>query len=90
MLRKLKPLVPVITLVITAISANKAAADPIVLTFSGPQNMERPLNYYNGGFGSLGSGPGPAFGISFSQNVTVISVGSKPSLTPNTANRVKP
>ena len=29
-------------------------------------NIERPANFFNGGLGSLGSGPGPNFGITFS------------------------
>ncbi len=28
-------------------------------------HFERPANFYNGGFGSLGSGPGPDYGITF-------------------------
>ena len=35
------------------------------LTFNGFLNDETILTYYMGGFGSLGSGPGPAFGITF-------------------------
>ena len=35
------------------------------LTFDGFLNGEDILTYYTGGFGSLGSGPGPAFGITF-------------------------
>jgi hypothetical protein len=32
---------------------------------SGTPLMERPANFYNGGLGSLGSGPGPDYGITF-------------------------
>jgi len=35
------------------------------LNFDGFLNDETILTYYMGGFGSLGSGPGPAFGITF-------------------------
>ena len=35
------------------------------LSFDGILNNETILTYYMGGFGSLGSGPGPAFGITF-------------------------
>jgi hypothetical protein len=35
------------------------------LSFDGFLNDETILTYYMGGFGSLGSGPGPAFGITF-------------------------
>jgi hypothetical protein len=48
-------------------SSNRASADPI-LTFEGLQNFEQVANYYNGGTGSLGSGPGPAYWITFSSN----------------------
>ena len=49
------------------ICASPAMAGP-VLTFEGLQNFERVENYYNGGTGSLGSGPGPGYGITFSSN----------------------
>lgn len=35
------------------------------LTFEGLQNHEPVLNYYAGGLGGLGSGPGPNYGITF-------------------------
>jgi hypothetical protein len=48
------------------------AAD--VLTFEGLQDNEQILNYYNGGFGGNGSGPGPNFGITFgSDSLALIS-----------------
>jgi hypothetical protein len=37
-----------------------------VLTFEGLQNFEGVSSYYNGGDGSLGTGPGPNYGITFS------------------------
>jgi hypothetical protein len=39
-----------------------------ILTFEGLQKFEGVDNYYNGGNGSLGSGPGPAYGITFDSN----------------------
>jgi len=42
-----------------------AVPNPASLTFDGFLNDEAILTYYMGGFGSLGSGPGPAFGITF-------------------------
>ena len=56
-------------LMVTA-AANHARADTVVLTFdelNGGAN-EEPLNYYAGGFGSDGTGPGPNYGITFSSN----------------------
>jgi hypothetical protein len=45
-----------------------AFADPVTLTFTGLQDQEAILNYYNGGFGDAGSGPGPNYGIVFGSN----------------------
>jgi hypothetical protein len=39
-----------------------------VLDFEGLQNLESVGNFYNGGTGGNGSGPGPNFGIVFSSN----------------------
>lgn len=46
----------------------------ITLTFEGLQDNEQVLNYYNGGFGGNGSGPGPNYGITFgSDSLAIIS-----------------
>ena len=42
-----------------------AAKAAVVLNFQGLQSYEEVLNYYNGGFGSNGSGPGPNNGVVF-------------------------
>ena len=48
------------------IAATQAAmANVVTLTFEGLQDGEQILNYYNGGFGGSGSGPGPNYGITF-------------------------
>lgn len=39
-----------------------------LLTFEGLKSGEQVTNYYNGGNGSFGSGPGPADGVTFSTN----------------------
>lgn len=45
---------------------NHAKADTVVLTFEeGLQDFEEPRDFYNGGFGDMGSGPGPRYGITF-------------------------
>ena len=41
------------------------ASTALVLDFEGLGDLERILNFYDGGFGGFGSGPGPAYGISF-------------------------
>lgn len=63
---------------LTAAIAPYAAAGPIVLNFAGLNggtsgNREAVLNYYDGGFGSQGSGPGPNYGIVFGSDAIVCS-----------------
>ena len=41
------------------------ASTALVLDFEGLGNLERILDFYDGGYGGYGSGPGPAYGISF-------------------------
>lgn len=41
------------------------ASTSLVLDFEGLGNLERILDFYDGGFGGSGSGPGPDYGISF-------------------------
>lgn len=52
---------------ILVLCAGRAAATT-VLTFEGLKSFEQVGNYYNGGYGSLGSGPGPNYGVTFSAN----------------------
>ncbi|HUC11757.1 MAG TPA: PEP-CTERM sorting domain-containing protein [Stellaceae bacterium] len=54
------------TIAIGTVSVAEAAV--IDLTFEGLQNLEPIDNFYNGGLGGNGSGPGPNFGIIFSAN----------------------
>jgi len=55
-----------------AIAATQAHADTISLNFDSLQEDELVNDYYNGGYGSLGSGPGPNYGISF-ENALVLN-----------------
>jgi hypothetical protein len=48
--------------------ASQAKAGVDVLTFEGLQDNEAIGNYYNGGLGGNGSGPGPNYGITFGAN----------------------
>ena len=41
------------------------ASTTLVLDFEGIGNLEKILDFYEGGFGGFGSGPGPDYGISF-------------------------
>lgn len=58
-----------------ALAAGAAQAS-VSLNFAGLNGNaeESPLNYYAGGYGSLGSGPGPNYGITFSSNAIACSV----------------
>ncbi len=58
------------------LSSASAFADSVTLTFTGLQDLEPILNYYNGGAGGFGSMfSGPNYGISFSSDsLAVISV----------------
>ena len=54
------------------VMASAARAGTITLTFEGLQDTEPIDNYYNGGLGGFGSGPGPNYGITFSSNSLAI------------------
>ncbi|WP_206603136.1 PTPA-CTERM sorting domain-containing protein [Leptolyngbya ohadii] len=54
------------------LGASSAEAATIVLGFEGLQDLERVTNFYNGGLGSFGSGPGPNYGISFSSDALAL------------------
>jgi hypothetical protein len=63
-----------LVVVMFALSVSLATAGPIVLTFEGLQDNEPVANYYNGGTGGFGSGPGPNYGITFgSDSLAIIS-----------------
>jgi hypothetical protein len=65
---------PIPSLVIFIILGSLPARGiPFTLDFGGLQNNEQVLNFYNGGTGSLGSGPGPNFGITFSSSFGAVS-----------------
>ena len=46
--------------------AGKASAQQFTLNFDGLQNFEQVGQFYNGGLGGNGSGPGPDYGVTFS------------------------
>jgi hypothetical protein len=47
------------------------------LNFTGLKNLEFINNYYNGGTGSFGSGPGPNYGVTFTANAQAVVSASK-------------
>ena len=62
---KVRSVVLFLALALAVGFAVPASAATIVLTFEGLQNSEPILDFYNGGLGGMGSGPGPAYGIVF-------------------------
>src|SRR5258706_16298555 len=48
-----------------------------IVTFGGLKNLEFFDQFYNGGTGSLGSGPGPNFGLQFTAKAQTIVSASK-------------
>ena len=64
-----------LTAVLVALGSYSASANVITLTFEGLQDQEPINDYYNGGFGGMGSGPGPNYGITFTpDSLALISV----------------
>lgn len=61
-----------LALVAATATMSAAQAAPFVLTFEGLGNQESVGNFYNGGLGGNGSGPGPNFGVTFSPNSLAI------------------
>jgi hypothetical protein len=60
--------------IIPTLLAVPSCASTIVLTFEGLKTSEPIMNFYDGGWGGLGSGPGPNEGITFSaDSLAVIS-----------------
>jgi hypothetical protein len=68
----MKPLYGALTAVALCTMATAAQAAYVTIDFDGLKGpwsgspLEAPGDYYNGGTGSLGSGPGPDYGITFS------------------------
>ena len=70
-----KPKVSLLTIfaaLLLGLTQMKAEAAPIVLTFEGLGDQEPVENFYDGGLGGNGSGPGQDFDITFSSNALAI------------------
>jgi hypothetical protein len=76
---KLRPILFLFTLII--MGSLPAQAIPFTLDFGGLQNNEQVLSFYDGGTGSLGSGPGTNYGVSF--NPTFVAVFDVPPYGPD-------
>ena len=67
--------------------STRAEAQVRQLTFEGLQNNEVISTYYNGGTGSNGSGPGPSWGITFSNSALALCPTNEPGCTGNFGNQ---
>ncbi len=81
----------ILSAALSAMSDHAKAVDnsAVTLTFEGLKDQEAVLNFYAGGSGDSGSGPGPNYGVTFSSNAYTFinaSVGG----TGNTANEPSP
>ena len=47
-----------------------------LMTFEGLKEGEQVLNFYNGGLGSMGGGPGPKFGVAFTSTAVALTHGN--------------
>ena len=68
---------------VRVLGANDAAGNDVQLQFIGLQQSENVLAFYDAGFGSSGSGPGPNYGTNF-------SAGSRTYYTYNGSNEPNP
>ena len=71
---KLRRFLSLVLVSLLTVAATNALASNFVLTFNGLQNREEVLNYYDGGTGSLGSGPGTNYGITFTPSFIAVAV----------------
>lgn len=63
-------------LTIALVSATLGSATPFSsLTFNELRLGEEALNFYNGGFGNSGTGPGPNFGVTFTPDFLTVTGG---------------
>jgi hypothetical protein len=76
---KPRPILLLFTLII--VGSLPAQAIPFTLNFGGLQNNEQVLSFYDGGTGSLGSGPGTNYGVFF--NPTIVAVSDVPPYGPD-------
>ena len=62
-----------IALTLPRLSLGQSAINILTLDFEGLKNGEAIHDYYNGGMGNLGSGPGPNYGIIFQPNAEALT-----------------
>jgi hypothetical protein len=69
---RLSALVLAAPIILLLIAGSCSGQQSVTLTFENLSNGEEVLNYYNGGYGNFGPGPGPDYGITFSPDAGVI------------------
>jgi PEP-CTERM motif len=69
-------LIAIVAAVLLLGGERSARGDLVLLPFDGLKHGEEVLQYYAGGAGSLGSGPGPNYGISFTSTAVVLLHGN--------------
>jgi len=62
-----------LVLSLAGVCAAQTTPSVYTMTFEGLKNGEGIGEYYNGGVGSMGSGPGPSFGVSFGSGALVLT-----------------
>jgi hypothetical protein len=67
----------ILALFLLVLPALSAAQTKGIVTFGGLKNLEFINQFYDGGQGSLGSGPGPNFGLQFTANAQAIVSASR-------------
>jgi PEP-CTERM motif len=67
-----KGLCGLMVLAVAVMFVPKMAKASTILTFDQLQDGEPILNYYNGGFGGFGTGPGPNYGVYFQDNALAL------------------
>jgi Bacterial Ig-like domain (group 3) len=72
-----KSRIRLIALCLLLLPALSAAQTTALVSFSGLKNLEFINQFYDGGMGSLGSGPGPNYGLQFTANAQTIISASK-------------
>lgn len=61
---------------LAALGSYSALGGSITMDFEGLQNQEQILNYYNGGTGGLGSGPGANYGVVWGPDSLALNSGN--------------
>jgi hypothetical protein len=75
---KYSKIIQAMALATTMLMASEVHADVVTMTFEGLEDFEYVSDFYNGGLGGNGSGPGSNYGVSFPRS-TISYVNNGPS-----------